>query len=337
MPSKADPAPGPALVAYDLGELQAVHRVERGYVNEHWIIETDRGCYFCKRYHPGLGRPVTLCVQHILVGWLVRAGFPAPALVPARTGETLVVHDGECYEVQEYIPGGPYDHDRPAHLIAAAETLARYHALVVGFAPPDELCQGDLYSPTLLRANLDRLARAWAVARAADLAPAIGQLVAHTADLESRFAGHGPLPHVVIHGDYYAGNLLFDRDGDHDRDGDRDGDCIVGVVDWDKACWQPRVVELAEALIYFASSRPGLFQHLVYPGPLDRELFTRFLRAYADIIAPTDAELHVLPDVIRCIWLQISLQRLFERGPRPPEALAALQEVLTLANVRIDV
>jgi homoserine kinase type II len=124
----------------------------------------------------------------------------------------------------------------------------------------------------------------------------------------------------VIHGDYYYDNLLFD------------GDRIVGVVDYDKARWQPRVVELAEALIYFASLRPGHLEHLVYPGFLDWEVFSRFLRNYARAAALEANEAHALPDYIRCIWLSVSLQRLLERGTPPAEAEEALQEVLALGD-----
>ncbi len=321
MPGRADPVAA-ALAAYDLGELKALRQCERGYVNENWVVETARGRYLLKRRHPSLRCPDVIQAQHALLVRLHQAGFPVPALVPTVRGDTWLVQDGECYEVQAYIQGAPYDPARPAHLLAAATTLGRYHALAEGFAPP-ALHLGVLYSPALLRENLGRLARAWAASQDAPLARLVQRLDAHADDLARRFAEHGPLPHLVIHGDYYADNLLFDRDR------------IVGVVDWDKARWQPRVVELAEALIYFASPRPGPFQHLVYPGVLDQEPFARFLDAYARVIALTDDERRALPDYIHCIWSQVSLQRLAEK-PRPPAARAALREVLTLANGRVN-
>jgi Ser/Thr protein kinase RdoA (MazF antagonist) len=118
---------------------------------------------------------------------------------------------------------------------------------VAGFAPQALRDLGELYSPAILRANLDSLANIWKVDRHPEMAQIVRQLEDHADDLVARFAQHG---------DYYADNLIF---GD---------DHIVGVVDYEKALWQPRIVELAEALIYFASSRPGHLQHLVYPGLL---------------------------------------------------------------------
>ena len=322
------------LACYRLGELKAAHRIERGFVNENWDVETSQGRYFLKRRHSHLQQlhapVVALAViraQHALMARLRQRGFPAPAVVPTANGETLHVEGGEFYEVQEYIAGEPYDHTRPAHLAEAAVTLGRYHACVQGFAPRALRNLGELYTPATLKANLSKLVEAWSLQLpTSNFQPPtsnLQQLEAHAADLAARFAqapAHGTLPHVIIHGDYYAGNLLFE------------GDRIVGVVDYDKARWQARVVELAEALIYFASPRPGHLRHLVYHGFLQWEPFACFLRHYARVIVPEDNEIRTLPDYICCIWLSISLQQLWEKGARPAWACEALHEVLALGD-----
>lgn len=311
---------GRVLGYYDVGELRTAHRVEHGFINDNWVVETTRWRYFLKRRHPNLRQPDRIRFQHDLMEWLWQVGFPTPAIVPTASGETFLVLDGEFYEIHEYIEGELYDHDRPAHLEEAAVTLGRYHTYVQGFAPQALRNLGALYSPRILSITLTDLTKAWELDRDPDLAKIARQLEAHTLDLEARFARHGALPYLVIHGDYYPGNLLFD------------GDRIVGVVDYDKARWQPRVVELAEALIYFASPRPGHLKHLVYPGFLAWEPFTFFLRSYARAAVPGENEVGALPDYIRCIWLSISLQRLLEKDPRPAEAPEALQEVLVLGD-----
>jgi homoserine kinase type II len=319
---------------YALGQLQAAQRIERGFVNDNWIVETDRGRYFLKHRYPDLHKPEQandprlILAQHDLMKWLREGGFPAPAIVPTAGGETLLILNGELYEIQGYIEGDAYDHNRSAHLEAAAITLGRYHARVRGFAPQALCARGELYSPTkasaALRLVTTRLHEEGQLNEVTGLAAVIQQLRSRAYDLAARFARHGKLPRLVIHGDYYAGNLLF-RD-DH----------IVGVVDYDNANWQPRVVEVAEALIYFASPRPGDLKHLVYPGFLEWKPFTRFLQGYARLVSLDRNEVRALPDYIHCIWFGVSLrciaQRLLEEGPRPPEALAALQEVLALAD-----
>lgn len=308
------------LAHYDLGELRTARRVEHGFVNDNWVVETTSRPVFLKRRHPHLRRPNIIRAQHALMARLRQASFPAPAIVPTIGGETFLVLDGEFYEVHGYIEGTPYDHDRPEHLQEAAVTLGHYHTCVEGFAP-QVLCDlGELYSPTILSTTLAALTTAWGLDRDPDMAQVARQLDAHAVHLAANFAGHGTLPYLVIHGDYYAGNLLFN------------GDRIVGVVDYDKARWQPRVVELAEALIYFASPRAGHLRYLVYPGFLNWELFVHFLHNYSRAAVLGENEVCALPDYVRCIWLLVSLERLLERGARPAEALEALQEVLALGD-----
>jgi homoserine kinase type II len=322
------------LSHYALGQLQAAQRIEQGFVNENWIVETDRGRYILKRHRPDLYKPERakdtriILGQHDLIKWLREAGFPAPAIVPTAGGETLLILNGELYEIQDYIEGDPYDHNRSAHLEAAAITLGRYHASVQGFAPRALCAWGELYSPANASAPLrlvsTHLHEACQLDEAPGLLSVIEQLRSRADGLAARFARHGTLPRLVIHGDYHAGNLLF-------RD-----DQIVGVVDYDSANWQPRVVEVAEALIYFASPRPGQLKHLVYPGFLEWKPFTRFLQGYARLVTLDENEIRALPDYIYCIWFGVSLrctaQRLLGEGPRPPEALAVLQEILALAD-----
>lgn len=310
------------LGRYGLGRLRSARRIEEGFVDENWCVETDQGCYFLKRRHPRRCQSEAIVrAQHDLILHLCRAGFPAPTLVPALSGETFVLLEGELYELEEYIEGQSYDPGRPAHLAAAAQGLGRYHARVEGFAPGALRARGELYGPESSRASLSRLAGVWQLDREPALASIAQELAEREAELASRFARHGALTWLVIHGDYYAGNLLFD------------GDRIIALVDYDKVSWQPRVAELAEALIYFASSRPGHLEHLVYPGFLEWDLVHRFLQAYARALTLSDDELRALPDYVCSIWFSVALRRLLEGSPqRPPEAQEALKEVLALVN-----
>ncbi|MFH1241889.1 MAG: phosphotransferase [Pseudomonadota bacterium] len=315
---------------YDLGKLRCAQSVERGYVNQNWIIDTSQGRYFLKRRHPELRNPEVIRAQHALSHHLRQSGFPAPAILPNLRGETLLVLDGEYYEIQAYIDGVPYEHAKPAHFQAAVETLRRYHDWVQGFEPLPALCPpGGLYDPAILTARLTGLTEAWALSRDPTMSNIVRRLESQTADLKASFARHAQLPHLVIHGDYHADNLLLEEDR------------IVGVVDYDKARWQPRVVELAEVIIYFASPRPGHLKHLVYPGFLEWDKVTNFMHNYAcalglddkkEDVFLKDQEISALPDYIRCIWLSVSLQRLLEKGPHPTDALEALREVLSLGE-----
>jgi Ser/Thr protein kinase RdoA (MazF antagonist) len=197
--------------------------------------------------------------------------------------------------------------------------LARFHRAASGFRRNALESGGAMYHPSVVLASLDRLVAAWRLYGTPGLETPVRLLREHVAELERRFAAHGRLPRVVIHGDYYADNLLFK------------GDRIVGVVDYDKARWQARVAEIAEAVIYFGSPRPGTFKFLVYPGCLNRDPLAQFLSAYGHETDVTEREARALPDYIRAIWISVSCQQLVER--RGPEcAAAALAEVVALAD-----
>ena len=334
---------------YNLGELKSARRVGHGFVNENWILETLRGQYFLKRRHPDLRNPTVICAQHGLNKHLRQSGFPAPAILPTKSGETLLVLDGEYFEIQEYIEGSPYQDTNEAHFQAAAVTLGLYHACIHGFNPASNCDLGARYSPLVVVENLTRLTDLWELKRDPALTSVLRQLKSHAADLAVHFSEHHELPCLIIHGDYHAGNLLFQ--GNH----------VVGVVDYDKACWQPRVVELAEALIYFASPCPGHLKHLVYPGFLDWDKFTTFLRYYSSGVGSDakdpirlgwipqpdsgresvvtckdillrETEVCALPDYICCIWLSVSLKRLLQEDSSPAVVSEVLGEVVDLGD-----
>jgi homoserine kinase type II len=306
------------LSHYRLGRLTHAHRIEQGFVNENWAITTTRGPFFVKRYPPRQRQMSLIRAQHELMEFLRLRGFPAPTLVRGLDGQTLLILDGLCYEIQEYIAGEPYDHRRPAHLEQAALTLARYHSCVEGFVSR-RLCHlGHLYTPGTVRETLNRLAQAWQADPDPALASLVRKLEGRAEKLAAGFARHGALSQLVIHGDYYADNLIFR------------GETVVGVVDYDRARWEPRVAELAEALIYFSAPHPAHMRHIVYPGFLQWAPFYRFLEAYNYTRTLQEEEAQALPDYVGAVWLFWSLRRLLEGGPRPDFAPEALQETIAL-------
>jgi homoserine kinase type II len=308
------------LSHYNLGALQACRPAGHGYVNDNWFVETTRGCYFLKRRHPTLRDPVRIRAQHALIAHLRDLGFPVPAVYPTRAGTTLLQLGGEVYEIHEHIPGELCDPARPAHFAVAARTLGWYHEAVRGFDHPVFHQLRQRYRPAQLMEILARLTEAWQEHLTPEIRAMLAQLHRHTRDLTRRFREFGPLPELVIHGDYYAENLIFQ------------GDTLVGVVDYDRARWTWRVEELAEAVIYFTAERPGHLQHVVYPGVLDLDAVRRFLASYAQRTRLLESEARALPHVIRTIWMCASLDPPLRPPPSVEEAPQALPEVLILAD-----
>ena len=148
----------------------------------------------------------------------------------------------------------------------------------------------------------------------------IRELDGHVRDLERRYQAYGQLPELVIHGDFYGGNLIFRTHR------------IVAVVDYDLAHWCSRAMEVAEAIIAFCTD-PGLeLEHIVYAGALDLEVVNRFVIAYMEEVLLSEAEIQALPDMIRTIWLCASLDPPLKPPLSRIAAPQALPEILTLAD-----
>jgi homoserine kinase type II len=303
---------------YAIGDLIDAYRIEKGFVNDSWDVSTSLGRFFLKRHHAEQRQPDIVRAQRDLMQWLRLRGFPTPAVHFTTAGDSILDLNGEIYEIQEYIAGEPYDFGNPNHLDEAARTLSRYHRAVEGLELAALRSFDERYSPALARNLLGSLVKTWRLEDDDGLLSQARALDTYLEQLTVRFSVHRPMPHLVIHGDYYADNLLFDGDG------------IVGVVDYDKSSWQPRVVEVAEAVIFFASPDPGHFEHLVYPGLLEWEPLERFLYLYTRESALAEHEICALPDFVCCIWLQMSLANLVKKE-RVPEVAETLLELLALA------
>ncbi len=313
------------LSYYDVGELLGFNRIETGFVNDNWRIITTNGPYILKRRHPALQDSDIITAQHQLIGFLLKAGFPAPVIKASSAGETLLNLDGRFYEVQEYIDNNPFDFKNAAHFDEAARTLGWYHSSVQKFDPPSTLRRGPLYDPRLLAKAIANLSEILGQNSSANQAEIIERLDFLLLNLKSSFSGHKELPYLVIHGDYYGGNLLFQRNR------------IVGVIDYDKARWAPRAAELAEAVIYFSAIRPGHLKHVVYSGFLDLSKFFHFINGYARELSRRrnnlrDEEIAALPAFIRCIWLTVSIEKLLEKDFSKLNLTEAVKEAISLGD-----
>jgi homoserine kinase type II len=308
------------LQHYDVGRVRQCRPIPSGYVNDHWWVETTSGQYFLKRRRASLSQPREVAAQHALIQFLRTARFPAPTIALTRHATTFVEQQSQVYELHHYIAGELCDAARPTHWAVAVSTLASYHRLADGFDHPLLHWPRERYGPTALAEIIDRLLQAWQAHVQRELEAWMARVKEHADDLATRFSAFGQLPQLVIHGDYYAENLIFQ------------GDRLVGVVDFDLAHWSFRAMELAEALIYFATARPARLKHIVYSGVLDLEAVERFLRTYSQGSRPSELEIRALPHLIRTIWLCASLAPPLRPPLSVDAAPHALPEILTLAD-----
>jgi Ser/Thr protein kinase RdoA (MazF antagonist) len=103
-------------------------------------------------------------------------------------------------------------------------------------------------------------------------------------------------PVLLVHGDWHPANVRYL------------GDTISGVFDLDWATRQPKLVDLADGVAYFAGCRPGGLdagdiRTLTRAYTLDRTRVRLFLRGYLGAGRLHPEELRALPKFLLARWL----------------------------------
>ena len=265
-----------------------------GGKNEHVRLRTDDGMVFLRRSYRSKRRD-ELREQLALMRRLRAGGLPVPAVVPTTDGEDHAEIQGRLYTVTREIAGEPYDDASDQHLHLFGETLAAYHRLVrplpTGDGQPgliEELERhSELHGESEPHADSELAEHARQVAR--DLRRLLPQL-----------------PRLIVHGGARRGSLLFA------------GDAVVGVLDFDSAHPDVRVLDLAVA----AHDVGKIYTQLGAPDhkvALDLGRVRGLLQAYADGGGTlTAAEAEALPLLLEGKRLKRFLGRLHRRRRGEP-------------------
>jgi homoserine kinase type II len=263
---------------WPLGGWQSVSPVTGGK-NEHLRVVTGAGVHYLRRSHRAKARS-ELVAQLQLMRLLRSRGVPAPEVVPAATGADHAELDGRLWTTTRGIDGAPFDDGSRAHLRALGHVVARYHRVVAdlpaaGGEPPvlTEL-RARAGAPGLDRALQDRAAGV--VHRLTDLLPA--------------------LPRTVVHGGARRGSLVFR------------GEQVVGVLDFDSAHPDIRVLDLAVAVhdVGKVYTSVGEDDHKV---ALDLDRVADVLVAYREGSQPSPEEIDALPLLLEAKRLKRGLGR----------------------------
>ncbi len=274
---------------YDLGDWVTWRSTDFGASNDSWFVETEFGDVVVRRSH-GLKTPTGARFEQALTDYLVSRGYPAPTVVPTRTGQGSTVLDGVVHMVMRRLPGTSYDRDSPGHLPAAARGLGRFHRLVADL-PADQTAEQSSGLATLSASAQERLRSAFAAVepqladdRRSEALRDVDQLLRDLATVREQLGGRLPeLTYLITHGSYGPSSVLFT------------GDALTGVVDFDRAAHDLLSLDLAYATWVFCSPTPSRRHSLgVDPGRL-----TSFLQHYRAEFPLSAADLWALPLSLR--------------------------------------
>jgi Ser/Thr protein kinase RdoA (MazF antagonist) len=209
---------------------------------ENWLIQSDVGSVVLRR-----DRSITPASADWLAAVLdcaSREGVPVSTPLRTRDGRAGAALGDHALTVTPYVEGRTVDRDQPKEVAAAAGALARLHAALRGLERPRP--DRSLWHPALWPGD-------------ADPAPLRDRELDR---FEIGFAEDARFFETVIHGDYWADNLIWS----HGR--------IVAVIDWSEARHDKAVRELARATWEYGH---GPDEH-----QLDIERARAFLAAYRE-------------------------------------------------------
>lgn len=318
-PTLTRPEVTEVLRAYNLGRLQFL-RPAAGTASPAVIAVTSRGSFFVKRRNPRYCDPGQLSYDHSLLRHLARQGLPVHPALRTLSGSRWVERRGAVYEVFPLAPGRPPIPGNAAQVEAGGRLLAALHAAGSSLELPGSKTLPRLHDPrNILRGLYWATEQTITDAQRRDLERSIGVAERIARNLPDE--AYWQLPRTVIHGDYHPLNLLYE------------GDEVTGLFDFDWAGPGPRMVDVADGLLFFCGKRAramhgGDIITLTQAFTLDRGLVEAFGRGYRTQVTPESRELQALPELMRARWLFCRVDAM-ERKIAPEHKLAYLLDGLT--------
>ncbi len=276
------------LSHFDLGIISSIEEFARGSRRApKLIIQSQRGKFLFKRRAKGKDDMAKVAFTHQIQLTLASQNFPLPHLFGTREdNNSMLVWESNIYEMFEYIEGTGYDASLDA-TFHAGKILGLYHKLLQGFRGDYQPPQGSYHGAQAIQQSIRSTISSLPIEKrpsAEELTETVGALenAYRTCAIEADKLGLQQWQSQIVHGDWHPGNMLFR--GGH----------VVGVIDYDAARLQQRVIDFANGALQF-SILGGGDDPTTWPEYLDRTRFKRFLLGYDSANVISTAELQAVP------------------------------------------
>ena len=324
---------------YDIGGLSDIKKLDRGYINVSYEIETikddKKQKYFLRRYKRGI-REEEVRFEHSIVKHLMKKKFSLSAGLIVKKDRSTYVKEIEergdqksevYYALFEFLNGeDKYTWDNPVctekELENAARVLAQYHGAVYDLQYEGKRYEAKIIDllPTIA-GNLMKYAKRTGTTKFDDYflkhidysLGIIDNMVHHIKEND-----YNRMPQLAIHADFHPGNLKFRRG------------CIVGLFDFDWSKIDVRCFDVALAVAYACTTWEGKED-----GDLLLDRVVLFLKAYQEEakklegVGPLNRlEVQYLPLMIKASNIYIlnwDVDDYYIKKPNPFEYLIYLQ------------
>ncbi|MFO7945844.1 MAG: phosphotransferase [Armatimonadota bacterium] len=274
-----------------------------GTANASVIVVTRKGQFVLKRRNPRYCGPGEREYDHHVMHRLYRSGLPVPKVVHTREASRWVEYRDKTYELFEFIDATTHIARNDAQVAEAGAVLVQFHQATKALDPPGQKHFGRFWDPADARNFLERfIQQAHSDEKSAsdppDAAKALEELITVCEDVARHVpdSTYSDLPSPIIHGDWHPWNVSWSDD------------TIAGIFDFDWVDRQPRLVDIADGLLYFCPLRedlpdsPDIWQLSEAIEPDEHRLGV-FLAAYEELASLTDRELQLLPHFARIRWI----------------------------------
>lgn len=276
------------LSHYDLGIIKKVQEFPRGSRRApKLVIDAHRGKFLFKRRARGKNDLTKVAFTHQLQLALAQQNFPLPHLLGTRDdNNSMLVHDGNIYELFEFIAGGNYDGSLEATM-SAGRVLGLYNKLLGGFRSDYKPPTGSYHDTKAIHQAIRNTVSSLPL-ESRPSTEVISQTIDYLEHVykqcaaEANELGLKDWPPQIVHGDWHPGNMLF-RDK-----------TVVAVIDYDAARLQQRVIDLANGALQFSIIGGGE-DTSKWPEYVDMARFKRFVMGYDSVNVISKRELQSIP------------------------------------------
>lgn len=276
------------LSHYDLGDIESIEDFPRGSRRApKAVIAADRGKFLFKRRAHGRDDLAKVAFTHQIQLHLAAQNFPLPHLLGTKkdNNSMLVLHD-RIYEMFEFVEGSAYDASLKG-TYNAGRVLGLYHKLMEGFRSDYKPPTGSYHNAQAIHQAIRNTVSSVPM----DQRPAGNVVTTTVKSIEDAYRrcadqveaeGMMDWPSQIVHGDWHPGNMLFNKRR------------VVGVIDYDAARLQQRVIDLSNGALQFSIIGGG-DDPSEWPEYVDVTRFKRFMLAYDSVNVVTKSELRIAP------------------------------------------
>ena len=274
------------LARYDVGTISSVRAYERGSSRApKALIESDMGEFLLKRRAPGRDDPRRIKFEHTVHAELRKAGYPVAEIMASRRSRSTAISGSRgMYELFRFIRASRC-RGTSAELEACGAALSDFHGILNDFEYPT-VQSGGFHAVSLLDRHVEKYSSNLS-RRSRRLCNRIRDCYTEAASsVES--LGWSRWSTTVVHGDWHPGNVLF---------GDRSN--VRVVLDFDNVRMEPRIADIASAILHFGRYVTALHNNegSTWPIQLHEPSVKSLARGYASHTtrSPVATEVAALP------------------------------------------